>query len=417
MTTATPQTPAISLTALLSNELLHDPAPLYRRLREEAPAHFDPAVGSWLISRYQDVLDALGDPRFSSERVLANLDRQPPELRESLRPIYQSIARQLMYVDPPTHTRLRGLLARAFSPRALEMWRSRVEVIVEPLLAAMASAETVDVLRDLAYPLPMTVITDLLGVPRADQARFKKWSMDLASFISSARFQPEQAAEAVRGVGEFIVYFRELVAERRRCPPSGEPDLLGVLMSASDNGAVLDDEELFTNCVFLLAAGHETTTNLIANAVYLLLQNPDELARLRRDPSLIDTAIEEVLRFEGAVRWTSRLVREDVTLHGQVLRKGQSALLMMAAANRDEARFPDPDHFDIGRRDNRHLGFGQGPHYCIGASLARIEARAALLGLLRQFPRLSLATPPRWVPSVFFRGLASLQLRTTPPSP
>lgn len=405
--------PALSLSSLLSSELLRDPAPLYQRLREEAPVHFDPAVGSWLISRYKDVLGALQDPRFSSERVLANLERQPPELRDQLRPIYQSIARQLMYVDPPTHTRLRNLMSKAFAPRALELWRVRIDRIVEPLLDAVATAGEVDLMRDLAYPLPMHVITDLLGVPRADQGRFKKWSLDLGSFISSARFQPEQAASAVRGVGEFIDYFRELVAERRRHPALGaEPDLLGLLMSAEENGAVLDEEELFTNCVFLLAAGHETTTNLIANAVYLLLTHPEELERLRRDPLLLDGTIEETLRMEASVRWTSRLLREDVELHGAVLRKGQSALLLMSAANRDPERFVEADRFDISRRDNRHLGFGQGPHYCIGATLARLEARAALLGLLRRFPRIRFAeTEPTWIPSVFLRGFSRFPIQ------
>jgi hypothetical protein len=306
-------------------------------------------------------------------------------------------------------------MSRAFAPRALELWRVRIDRIVEPLLDAMAAGE-IDLIRDLAYPLPMHVITDLLGVPRADQARFKKWSLDLGSFISSARFQPEQAASAVRGVGEFIDYFRELVAERRRRPALGaEPDLLSMLMSAEQDGTVLDEEELFTNCVFLLAAGHETTTNLIANAVYLLLRHPEELERLRRDPLLLDGTIEETLRMEASVRWTSRLVREDLELHGVVLRKGQSALLLMAAANRDPERFPEPDRFDIGRRDNRHLGFGQGPHYCIGATLARMEARAALLGLLRRFPGMQLAeAEPTWIPSVFLRGFSRFPLRLLP---
>lgn len=404
-------TSGLSLVQLLSSELLADPAPLYRRLREEAPVHWDAAAGAFLVSRYADVHAALQDPRFSSERVMANLQRQPPEIREKVCPVYQSIARQIMYVDPPAHTRLRSLLSPAFSSVALHKWQPQVERLAAQLLESATHQPEFDVIGALAYPLPMTVITDLLGVPRADQGQFKKWSLDFASFIGGARLQPEQAAAAVAGIGDFIAYFHDLVAKRRR--GEAADDLLSMLIGAEVSGAVLDDEELYTNCVFLLAAGHETTTNLIGNAVYLLLRHPAELARLRADPALVDGAIEEVLRCEGSARWTSRILREDVELHGQVLRKGQSVLLLLAAANRDPQRFPEPDRFDIGRRDNRHLGLGFGPHFCLGAALARLEARAALRGLLQRCPNLALCDAPlKWLPSVFFRGLSALPVRS-----
>lgn len=401
----------LSLALLLSPEFLADPTPLYRRLREESPVHWDAAVGSFLISRYADVHSALQDPRFSSERVMANLQRQPPEIRDKVCPVYKSIARQIMYVDPPAHARLRGLLSPAFSSVALHKWQPRVERLAAELIESATQQAEFDVIGALAYPLPMTVITDLLGVPRADQSQFKKWSLDFASFIGAARLQPEQAAAAVAGIRDFIAYFQDLVATRRR--GAAADDLLSMLMGAEVSGGVLDDEELYTNCVFLLAAGHETTTNLIGNAVYLLLRHPAELARLRADPALVDSTIEEALRYEGSTRWTSRILREDVELHGQVLRKGQSVLLLLAAANRDPQRFAEPDRFDIGRRDNRHLGFGFGPHFCLGAALARLEARAALRGLLHRCPRLLLGeTPDRWIPSVFFRGLSALPVRS-----
>ncbi len=342
---------------------------------------------------------------------MANLQRQPPEIRDQVCPVYQSIARQIMYVDPPAHTRLRSLLSPAFSAVALHKWQPRVEQLASELLERATAHETFDVIEALAYPLPMTVITDLLGVPRADQKQFKKWSLDFASFIGAARLQPEQAAAAIAGIRDFIAYFQDLVARRRR--DGGADDLLGMLMNAGESGGVLDDEELYTNCVFLLAAGHETTTNLIGNAVHLLLRHPAELDRLRADPSLVESAIEEVLRYEGSTRWTSRILREDVELHGQVLRKGQSVLLLLAAANRDPQRFADADRFDIGRKDNRHLGFGFGPHFCIGAALARLEARAALRGLLSRCPQLTrVPGPEKWVPSAFFRGLSALPVRS-----
>lgn len=405
-----PSSADLSLALLLKSDFLADPTQLYNRLREESPAHWDPALGSWLISRYADVHWALQEPRFSSDRVMANLERQPSELRAQLCPIYQSIARQIMYVDPPAHTRLRSLMSQAFSPSAVQQWQPRVEQIAANLLAAVAQQAEFDLVSTISYPLPMMVITDLLGVPHKDQAQFKKWSLDFASFIGAARLNPEQAAGALRGVSEFMAYFRQLVAERRQLPAAH--DLLTLLINAEDRGMVLDDDELCANCVFLLAAGHETTTNLISNAVHLLLRHPEQLALLRANLSLIDSTIEEVLRYEGATRWTSRILHEDVTLHGQVLRKGQSVLLLLAAANRDPRRFPEPDRFDISRRDNRHLGFGQGPHFCIGAALARLEARATLRGLLQSFPNLSAGSaPPQWMPSVFFRGLTALPLR------
>ncbi len=408
------ETAGLSLAALLQPELLADPTELYRRLREESPVHWDPALGSFLISRYADVHWALQEPRFSSERVMANLARQPPELHEKLCPVYKSVARQIMYVDPPAHARLRGLLSPAFSSVAVHKWQPRVERIAEHLLDDAAQRTEFDVISALAYPLPMNVITDLLGVPRADQAQFKKWSMDFGSFISAARLKPEQAAAAVAGIEEFIAYFQDLVRKRRQGAASD--DLLSMLLGAEVSGGVLDDEELYTNCVFLLAAGHETTTNLIGNAVYLLLRHPEALAQLRREPALIDSAIEEVLRYETSVRWTSRILREDVERHGQVLRKGQSALLLLAAANRDPQRFAEPERFDIGRRDNRHLGLGFGPHFCLGAALARLEARVALRGLLQRFPSLQLgAAAPQWIPSVFFRGLSALPVQAKAP--
>jgi cytochrome P450 len=412
-----PDQPTLSLTQLLEPELLNDPAPFYHRLREEAPAYFDPTLGSWLLSRYGDVWAALQNPLFSSERVMANLERQPPEVRDKVRPIYQAIAKQIMYSDPPAHTRLRGLVARAFAPRALESFRPRLQEAVESMLdEAIARADGFDVARDLAYPLPMRIIIDLLGVPRADHTQFKKWSVDLSGFIASARMNPEQAARAVQGIGEFIEYFRALVAQRRRQPP--RLDLLGLMMSAEGDGSAgLDEDELLANSVFLLAAGHETTSNLICNAVLTLLRHPEQLSSLRATPQLLDSAIEEVLRYEVATRWTSRILKEDIELHGQVLRKGQSVLLMLAAANRDPRRFPNPDRFDISRTDNRHLGFGQGPHFCVGAGLARLEMRTALSCLLRRFPKLRLPAQadghraPQWIPSVFFRGLSSLPVK------
>ena len=270
-----PTAPPLSLTALLQPAGLADPSALYQRLHAEDPIHWDEAVNAWIVVRHDDIMTLLQDPRISSARIMPALARVPAEQREELRPIYERLAKQIMFTDPPDHTRLRALMNRAFTARRMEALRPVIQGIVDGLLDGVQDAGQMDLIRDLAYPLPATVIGDLLGVPRSDQDQFKKWSGDFVIFLGNSRVAPERIAEALRGVAAFIEYFRGLVADHRAHP---QDDLISALSQAEEQGAMFDEDELFANCMFVLAAGHETTTNLIANGLLLLLQRPDQRA-------------------------------------------------------------------------------------------------------------------------------------------
>ncbi len=401
-----PAAPPLSLMALLQPAGLTDPAALYQRLHAEDPIHWDEALNAWIVVRHDDIMTLLQDPRISSARIMPALARVPAEQREELRPIYERLAKQVMFTDPPDHTRLRGLMNRAFTARRMEALRPVVQSIVDGLLDRVQAAGQMDLIRDLAYPLPATVIGDLLGVPRSDQDQFKKWSGDFVIFLGNSRVAPERIAEALRGVAAFIEYFRGLVAEHRAHP---QDDLIGALSSAEEQGAMFDEDELFANCMFVLAAGHETTTNLIANGLLLLLQRPDQRAALARDPSLIQGLVEEVLRYESPIRAMGRIVAADMEIGGKQLRQGQALFLMMGAANRDPDRYAAPDVFDLARHEARHIAFGHGSHFCLGAPLARIEGQIAISTVLRRLPALRLADDaPAWDANILFRGLKTL---------
>lgn len=401
---ATPET-ELSLMSLLQGEILDDPSILYRRLHATGPIHWDDQAHSWMLVRYADLMELLQSPHVSSDRILPMLNQMPSEMRESLRPAYDRLAKQIVFLDPPDHTRLRGLLNKAFTPRVVELMRTYIVQIVDDLLDRVQIIGHMDLIRDFAYPLPATVIGDLLGVPRADQVQFKKWSSDFLVFLGVTRVTPERAAEALQGVAEVIEYFRDLVADHRAHPRA---NLLTELSTAEEHGMLLDADELFANCMLLLSAGHETTTHLIGNGMLTLLRHPDQLRQLREDPALIKSAVEEMLRYESPLRAMGRMVREDFAFQGRGFQRGQLVTLMMGAANRDPAHFPDPDRFDIHRPTTRHLAFGYGPHFCVGAPLARLEGQIAISALLRRLPNLRRAAAPiEWDPNIFFRGLKS----------
>ncbi len=401
-----PAASPLSITTLLHSAGLADAGPWYQQLHAEDPVHWDEAINAWIIVRHDDIMTILQDPRVSSARIMPALQRVPADQRETLRPIYERLAKQIMFTDPPDHTRLRALMNRAFTARRMDALRPVIQQIVDGLLDRVQDAGRMDLIRDLAYPLPATVIGDLLGVPRSDQDQFKKWSGDFVIFLGNARVAPERVAEALQGVAAFIEYFRGLVAAHRAHP---QDDLIGALLSAAEQGAMFDEDELFANCMFVLAAGHETTTNLIGNGLLLLLQRPDQLAALRADPGLIQGMVEEVLRYESPIRCMTRSVRQDLELGGKQLQAGQSLMLVMGAANRDPARYHDPDTFDVTRHEARHLAFGHGPHFCLGAPLARIEGQIAISTVLRRLPNLRLADEsPVWEPHILFRGLQTL---------
>jgi cytochrome P450 len=384
-----------------------NPYELYARWRASEPVRRGP-IGEWYLTRYDDVLLVLGDhARFSSN--LEGTQLYEEQIRR-LRPDDSDAVladESMLRADPPDHTRLRKLASKAFTPRAVERLRPRVEQIVHDLLDAV-DAGSLELIGQLAYPLPVTVISELLGVPVADRELFRRWSRDLVDNPGLVIEDPELLRRSRQAIAEFDAYIRGLTADRRHQP---RDDLVSALVAAEDGGDQLDEQELISTCILLLIAGHETTVNLIGNGTLALLRHPTQLRRLRDDPSLVDSAVEEMLRYDSPVQGLSRAVTQDVELRGVTLRRNDVVMPMVGAANRDPEAFPNPDEFDIGRPDNRHLSFGKGIHFCLGAPLARLEAQIAIPALLRRFPNLELRTEhPRWRPSWFLRGLEELPL-------
>jgi pimeloyl-[acyl-carrier protein] synthase len=386
-------------------EVHEDPYPLYHRLRAEDPVHRSP-LGFWVLTRHADVLAVLRDPRMSrdprrSERVA--LLRASAEVDELL--ASEEAAPSMLFVDPPDHTRLRALVNKAFTPAAVERLRPRVEELVAGLLDRAAGAGAMDVVEELAYPLPVTVICELFGVPQADRDRFRAWSRGLVHLLdplvaADALERALQARQALRG------YLGGLIAERRAHPAG---DLLSALIAAEDQGHQLSEAELVSMCVLLLVAGHETTVNLIANGMLALLRHPEARARLQTDAALARSAVEELLRYDSPVQFTSRHALEDLDVGGRRVRAGETVVAVLGAANRDPAQFPDPDRLDLARAPNRHLAFGGGIHFCLGAPLARMEAAVAIPAMLARLPGLELGPgPPVRRDTVTLRGLASL---------
>ena len=396
----------LGLANLFRPDVQADPYPFYHRLRTEDPVYRDEEMRTWVLTRYADVVAIVRDPRFLADRIDPAMDALEEMGLAELRPLYRVLTRQILFTDPPDHTRLRRLVNKAFTPRAVEGMRAHIQQIVDGLLDAVEPSGRMDVIRDLAYPLPTVVIAEMLGVPPEDRDRFKKWSDDFAVFLGTLTPAQEQSVQALKSVFEAQRYFHGVVTQLRQNP---KENLLSALARAEEQGDMLTEEELLANSILLLAAGHETTTNLIGNGLLALLQHPDQLELLRDDPSLVESAVEELLRYNSPVQLTSRLVKEDLEIGGKQVWHNQWITLLLGAANRDPAQFPDPDRLDITRRDNRHVSFGQGPHFCLGAGLARLEGQIAISTVLRRLPKLRLATDRlRWHETPAFRGLTAL---------
>ena len=399
----------LSLSHVLRPEIAADPYPLYHRLRSEDPVRWDAPLNAWVVTRYADVQSALGDPRLSAERINRSTEWLPEAMRQTLGPVFRALSRQMLFLDPPDHTRLRGLVNKAFTPRVVEGMRPRIQAIVDDLLDAVQEAGRMDVIQDVAYPLPAIVIAEMLGVPPEDRDQFRIWSDDFGALIGRSDLTLDGATRALRGVAEFMDYFRDIVARRRASP---RDDLMQALIAAEDRGDALTEEELLANCVLLLAAGHGTTTHLIGNGLLALLRNPDQLRKLRDDPSSIAAAVTELLRYDSPVQATGRVAAQELPIGARRVGVGEGLILCLGAANRDPEQFADPDRLDIGRRENRPIAFGHGIHFCLGAPLARIEARIAFATLLRRLPGLRLETDVlEWEPSLSFRGLARLPVK------
>jgi cytochrome P450 len=392
-----------------SPERRRDPYPLYARLRREAPVYYSRPLRIWFLTRHRDVEAVLKDPRFSVRRT----DFAPPRMNPllTLSPDFQTfVNRTLLMVDPPEHTRLRGLVSRAFTPRRVEALRPRLEALVEDLLDAAAARPDADLIRDLAFPLPIIVICELLGVPVEDRDTLRRWTNDLTVLLDP--FSGGSLEQADRSFRELAAYFRALFDARRREP---REDLISALVSAEIGGDRLGEAELTATVGLILGAGHETTTNLIGNAAIALLRNPGERKRLLDAPALLPGAVEEFLRYDAPVQATDRVATADCEIDGRRIRRGQFCVLLIGAANRDPEAFAEPDRLDVGRTECRHLSFGQGIHFCLGAGLARLEAQVALGALLRRFPDFQADVErPEWRRSMTLRGVTRLPVTLRP---
>ena len=382
--------------AALDPRFLDDPFPTYARLRAEAPVHRN-ADGTLFVTRYREVEQVLTDRRMSSDQRAAWHQR----LGDT--PIAEHNIHVMVFRDPPDHTRIRKLVAHAFTPRAMAAWEPRVARAVDELLDAAVERGRMDLIGDFGYLLPLTVIQTMLGVPSADRARFKRWSSGVTGSLEP-RPSPEQKAEGNAVVEDFKAYLGALAEERRRRPGD---DLMTVLVSAEQDGDRLSDLDLLHNAAFLLNAGHETTSNLIGNGMNALFAHPDQMEKLRRDPGLAGSAVEEMLRYDSPNQIGGRMPTAPMELGGVAVEPGKFVWIANGGANRDGDAFPDPDRFDIARAPNRHLAFGHGIHVCLGAALARLEARIAFERIFARFPQISPGDPPTRRPRARHRGYAS----------
>ena len=391
-------------------EVARDPSPAYARLRAEDPVHWSPSLGGWMLTRFDDVMAAQRDRRFSADRATPFADRMEATARPDIARMGRMLARWMAFSDPPRHTVLRRLTVAAFTPTAVATLRPRVETLVDGLLDAMSDRRgACDLIGEFAWPLPATVIAHLLGVPGRDLERFRAWSDDIAGVVGGAHSDADRLERGAAALAALETYLGDTVTQRRREGASGA--LIDALIAARDADAALSEEELVANCALLLFAGHETTTSLIGNGVRLLLERPEQFAALRADPALAAGAVEEILRYEGAAHAISRIAARDIALRGKTIAEGDRVFLMLGAANRDPAVFDDPEVFDIARRPGRHLAFGYGPHFCVGAPLARLEGEIALTRLAARFPDMALAEAhAAWAPYFILRRLARLPL-------
>jgi len=393
-------------------EFLANPYPIFDQMRSNDPIFWSAESNYWILTRYVDITSLIQSEQLSSNRIAAHAGRLPDEAKEYFRPFFSAISSWMLMVDPPDHTRLRGLVNKAFTPRVVENMRGLVQDLVSSMLAAVKDQGHMDVMTDLANPLPAIVIAELLGVPRTDQRQFKEWSDDIAlalSGIDTATTKDELFALYELAQKSFLAlseYFRERAVELRRHP---RESLLSALAQAEEQGDRLTEDELFANCVLLMIAGHETTTNLIGNGILALLQNPGQREALTSNPELIGSAVEELLRYDSPVQKMGRIALADIHVAGKQIKKGQLVCFSFAAGNRDPEQFESPEQLDITRKPNRHLAFGHGLHYCVGAALARLEGQIVINSVLRCLPKLQLANENlEWYRNFTLRGLKSL---------
>jgi len=394
---------------IFGDEILQDPYPAYARLHDEGPLHYLD-VGSgwpvWSIVSHAECSSIAKDPRLSAKRAQQMLLSLPLSRQSEFSELARMLSLWLIFMDPPEHTRLRKLLNKGFSAAAVENLRPQVEAIVDQMLRSLQHGAEVDLMREFANPMPVRIILEMLGIPQNLRDTFVDWSRAIAVFRGNPNRTVEEARAAQEALIALTEFFRKTVAERRRNKGS---DLISLLIDIEEEGEVLTEEELYAQCIALLFAGHETTRNLIGNGMYTLLQHPQQKEGLREKPEMIRSAVEELLRYESPVQFTARVLKEDIEVCGQPIRKGWTVLCMLGAANRDPRQFKEPNRLDLERLNNQHLAFSAGLHFCIGAQLARLEGQVALQNLVQRFPEMKPTGPrPEWAPTFGFRGLKSL---------
>jgi cytochrome P450 len=394
---------------LLSAEAIRDPYAFFGHLRENDPVHYNAAHKSWVVTRYDDVAAGFLDRRLSSDRVEAIYSTKlSPEERVRRAPTYEVLSDWMVFKDPPAHTRLRNLVKAAFTPRAVQALAPRITEIIDHVLDLPESG-TVDIVGDIAYPIPAMVIAEMLGVPPDDRELFRAWSNDITMLIFEGARDEEDRRIAQEGLTALADYLRGLVDDHRHAP---RDDLMSALLSSAVDDESLTEDEIVHTCVLLLFGGHETTTNLIANGYLALLRHPDQARLLLDEPDLAESAVEELNRYDGPAKLVVRRAAEDLEIRGHQIAAGQRVLLVQASANRDARRFSDPDVVDLRREDNRNVAFGFGIHYCLGAPLARLETQIALPRMLRRLADAEIATDELvYQPLLLTRGLTRLPIR------
>jgi len=396
--------PSLSLFQLLDPEVLANPYPLFRRLRETDPVHWDSFLHAWVVTRYEDVINVM--LKCSAERTPTPQQLEAMGMLAELQPIAQVMVKQMLFMDAPDHTRLRALCATAFTPARVAALKQHIQEIADQLLDRVQDAGRMDVIADFANPLPAIVTAELFGVPVEDHQNLKDWSTDFAQMLGNFQHNPDGARIALRATENMVAYFQNAMREQEKHP---RPGLVNSLMNAEVDGSRLTEEEIIANLMVTMVGGQETTTNLIGNGLVSLLKNRDQLELLKQDSSLLPSAIEELLRYESPSQHTARLAADDMMLGGKKILKRQAVIAVFAAANRDPERFPDPDKLDLRRTDNRHVAFAWGAHYCFGAPLARMEGQIAFETMLRRLPNIQLEPQQLvWRENLGLRGLKSL---------
>lgn len=396
----------ISLCQLTEPDIMASPYRFYRELREADPVHWDPFLHAWAVTRYVDIVTVL--TRFSADRTLTAEQLDGMGLG-GMKPIVEVMARQMLFRDPPAHTRLRNLCAAAFTPARVAVLRAHIQDIANGLIDKFIGRGTADIVADLAAPMPAIVTAEMLGVPVSDHEKLKQWSIDFAEILGNFQHQPDRVARVAASVRDMTDYFRAVIRQQETDPHEG---LVNSLVQAQVDGNRLTEEEIIANSILTMIGGQETSTNLISSGLLTLLRHPDQMRMLLDDPSLITLAVEELLRYESPIQHTARVAHEDFMLGGKLIRRGQSVVAVLAAGNRDPERFPNPDLLDVKRGDKGHLAFGWAAHFCFGAPLARIEGQIAFSTILRRLKNLELASQDFvWRENFGLRGLSSLPVR------